>query len=72
MHFTEEENFQRIFEDLSDFSIEIHLYMKKAGEKKKSYANLRQSCTKTAYKVKKGGEVNPRGSGRAEGFKNLA
>lgn len=36
MHFTEEENFQRIFEDLSDFSIEIHLYMKKAGEKKKA------------------------------------
>lgn len=35
MHFTEEENFQRIFEDLSDFSIEIHLYMKKAGGKKK-------------------------------------
>lgn len=42
------------------------------GGRKKIYMNLRQSCTKTAYKVKKVGEVNPRCSCRAEGFKNLA
>lgn len=34
MHFTEEENFQSIFEDLADFYTEIHLCMREAGKKK--------------------------------------
>lgn len=75
MYFTEKENFQRIFKDLADFYTEIHLFLKEAGKKPnqtKTYTNLRQSCTKAAYKVKKGGEVNPGCRGRAEGFKNLA
>lgn len=53
MHFTEEEDFQRIFEDLADFYSEIHLCLKEAG--KKPHSNMRQNCTKTAYKVKKWG-----------------
>jgi len=48
----EEENFQRISEDVADLYTEIHLCMKEAG--KKGDANLRQSCTKAACKVKEG------------------
>lgn len=70
MCFTEE-NFQRISEDLADFYTEIPLCMKEAG-KKKSYMNVRQNHRNTAHRVRKGEEINPRSSDRAEGFKNLA
>lgn len=52
MHFTEEANFQWIFEDLADSYTEIHfLYMKEAGKKKKKLhkpeRELHKNCLQT-------------------------
>lgn len=78
MHFTEEANFQWIFEDLADSYTEIHfLYMKEAGKKKKKATQTweraaQKLLTNLRRRGGRGGGVNLGRSGRAEGLKNLA